>query len=270
MRVVQGAVMAAVLMSSAAAGEASKSWTASGKWEVEFADQQCFAIRNYMAGERKVQVVFEAVPTGEGASLYLIVPAEELNSFKEAPVMIGSHVTEAGSLGEVSIGGPSRAAVFTYIKGEELAALEAGGILGVGREGRLLQTGLSSLGTVRKLLKECTTDLLVHWGYSRAAQDATATGPVPTWKPIQLFAPADYPSGAIRRNASGRVRALVEVGADGLPKTCRVVMSSRDPDLDSKTCSILSKNGRYTPAKDATGRPVSAPLVSTITWVLPS
>lgn len=83
------------------------------------------------------------------------------------------------------------------------------------------------------------------------------------------FSTDDYPPSALARGAEGVVRFQLEIGPDGLVKTCDILSSSGDPALDAVTCSILLGRARYTPARDAAGRPVIGRDVASVTWRLP-
>jgi TonB family protein len=79
----------------------------------------------------------------------------------------------------------------------------------------------------------------------------------------------DYPADAIRAGEQGTVRFTLTVGTDGRVSACTIFQSSGSSSLDSTTCRILTERARFTPATDASGKPVPDQVVSTIRWVLP-
>ena len=82
-----------------------------------------------------------------------------------------------------------------------------------------------------------------------------------------LFSFDDYPAAALRAKEEGTVRAQLTVGTDGRVKACKIVHSSNSDALDSATCSILMRRARFTPARDANGRPVEDIYVTpAINW----
>lgn len=80
---------------------------------------------------------------------------------------------------------------------------------------------------------------------------------------------ADYPAAAIRAEEQGTTRFRLTVGADGKVADCTVTGSSGSSALDSKTCSIMQKRARFTPAQDSAGNKVGDTVSNAIRWVLP-
>lgn len=82
--------------------------------------------------------------------------------------------------------------------------------------------------------------------------------------------PADsYPAAARRAGAEGIVSVRVTVGADGRVADCQVTASSGNADLDSTTCRLAKRNGRFQPAKDASGAAVvSSFTLRNVRWRL--
>lgn len=78
-----------------------------------------------------------------------------------------------------------------------------------------------------------------------------------------------YPSAARRAGAEGRVSVSVDVAANGRVTGCRVAVSSGNDELDAATCRLATRNGRFTPALDAAGRPVPGTLtLRPVRWTL--
>lgn len=83
------------------------------------------------------------------------------------------------------------------------------------------------------------------------------------------FRTADYPAAAMLAGAEGRVAVSVSVGADGAVTGCRVTASSGSAALDDGTCRVMRERARYTPARDAAGRPVADMVAEQVNWALP-
>lgn len=67
----------------------------------------------------------------------------------------------------------------------------------------------------------------------------------------------DYPDAAGDAGAEGTVVVRFTVGTDGRASGCRVTRSSGNADLDATTCRLVEQRFRYTPARDASDRPVA-------------
>lgn len=79
----------------------------------------------------------------------------------------------------------------------------------------------------------------------------------------------DYPSGPLRREEEGVTRFRVTVGADGRVSSCDVTGSSGSSELDSTTCSLITRRGRFNPATDGEGSPVAGAWSSSVRWQIP-
>ncbi len=79
----------------------------------------------------------------------------------------------------------------------------------------------------------------------------------------------DYPSRALREEREGVTRFRVTVGADGKITGCSVTGSSGHADLDEATCSLVSRRGRFNPAKDGEGQPTTDSWSSAVRWQIP-
>ena len=84
-----------------------------------------------------------------------------------------------------------------------------------------------------------------------------------------LFSYEDYPSVALRNDQTGRVSALVIIDKNGRAKECKVIASSSSMALDEATCNIILRRAKIEPGKDARGRPIEAPTIVNVEWLLP-
>lgn len=76
----------------------------------------------------------------------------------------------------------------------------------------------------------------------------------------------DYPIEALRNEEQGAVGFRLDVGADGSVTACTVTSSSGSAALDSRTCEIMMARARFTPARDARGRPTPDQVSARINW----
>jgi periplasmic protein TonB len=78
----------------------------------------------------------------------------------------------------------------------------------------------------------------------------------------------DYPEAAARIGAQGTVTMRFTVGVDGRVTDCVVTRSSGNRDLDETTCRLIRKRFRYTPSRDASGKPYADVVTGEQTWEL--
>lgn len=93
--------------------------------------------------------------------------------------------------------------------------------------------------------------------------------PTPKGNPGSWANSNDYPSGPLRRNEEGVTRFRVSVGADGRVASCDVTGSSGSSELDSTTCSLISRRGRFNPATNGEGEAIAGSWSSSVRWQIP-
>ena len=94
-------------------------------------------------------------------------------------------------------------------------------------------------------------------------------GPEPRGNPSSWANSNDYPSRALREEREGVTRFSVQVDASGRVSSCTVTGSSGHPDLDSTTCSLIQRRGRFRPATNGNGDAVSGSWSSAVRWEIP-
>lgn len=77
---------------------------------------------------------------------------------------------------------------------------------------------------------------------------------------------SDYPHSALRSGAAGTVSVRYTVGTDGRVRGCMVTGSSGNAELDATTCRLIERRFRYSPAKDAEGRPITETVTKQYYW----
>jgi TonB family protein len=77
-------------------------------------------------------------------------------------------------------------------------------------------------------------------------------------RPLQtLVGHDDYPADASSAGERGAVRFELGVDPDGRATECRLRVTSGSASLDGATCRLMRERARFTPARDAAGRPVA-------------
>jgi protein TonB len=96
------------------------------------------------------------------------------------------------------------------------------------------------------------------------SQAAAARGNPSSW-----VSSDDYPPAAQREGRQGSVGLTWQVNEQGRVENCAVTSSSGSPDLDETACRLVTRRGRYTPAKDQSGNPMRVSQSLRFRWVLP-
>ena len=99
------------------------------------------------------------------------------------------------------------------------------------------------------------------------AAQLVASEPV---KFLTWWSSGDMPASAQRAGVSRIVMARVTVGPDGSIKDCSTEGMSGDPVLDAVTCAIITKRGKFDPARLVDGSPAYGVFRRSVTWVVGS
>ena len=108
-----------------------------------------------------------------------------------------------------------------------------------------------------------------------AAAAAAAAAPAGGHKPqrpggslASYFTVGDYPAEARRKREQGTVGFRIAIGPDGRVAACDVTASSGSASLDETTCRLVRQRVRFTPARDAQGRPTGDSKDLEVVWRL--
>jgi TonB family protein len=111
---------------------------------------------------------------------------------------------------------------------------------------------------------------IIYLDNIRAEFPAIAQGSNP--KPfVQLNAPNDglkYPGLARRLGQQGRTVAALAMDANGQPRKCHVIRSSRYGELDQAVCKHLLTNMKYSHEVDDAGNAVASVDIISMVWSL--
>ncbi|MES2442838.1 MAG: energy transducer TonB [Pseudomonadota bacterium] len=79
---------------------------------------------------------------------------------------------------------------------------------------------------------------------------------------------SDYPRAAGEAGVGGTVSVRYVVGTDGRVGDCDVTRSSGNAALDDTTCRLIRERFRFSPSRDARGRPVASVIVENHSWLV--
>lgn len=75
--------------------------------------------------------------------------------------------------------------------------------------------------------------------------------------PLEWVTYADYPQSAMSEHHEGSVKAEYGFDTSGHPYQCKIMVSSRWPELDEATCRGIMKRARIEPFVDSAGQPLA-------------
>lgn len=101
-------------------------------------------------------------------------------------------------------------------------------------------------------------------------QDTTkiVIGPKPLASPLGWVTDEDYPPSAARQKQEGDVGFQLQIDSNGVPAGCSITHSSGFAELDQQACSLLVQRARFSPARDAAGKPLAATYLGRFSWIM--
>ena len=94
--------------------------------------------------------------------------------------------------------------------------------------------------------------------------------PIPQGNPGAWISTDDYPASALRKNAEGISAFRLKIDTKGSVKSCEIVGSSGDVDLDFATCRLVAERAKFNPALDENGNFSEGYYSSRVRWQLPN
>jgi TonB family protein len=241
----------------------------SGKWQVEYAKSSCIVSRQFGEGEQKTLFGLKPAPYSDRIALLVVRPSPKgRGSWGSAKVRLSGgfvpdhtdyqSVTSSG-MRVTTIGVPRT--IFDGLAKGETIVIQAGNWVN-------LELKPTAFDKAKKALEDCESDLLVSWGFDKAAQAAVATPPTGTLQ--GLVEPDDYPERPLQAGIGGSVGFRLRIETDGRVSECSVLDSSGNADLDKQTCSVVKKRARFLPAIGRDGKPMWSFTFGRITWMVAS
>ncbi|WP_425230065.1 energy transducer TonB [Sphingomonas sp.] len=258
------ATIAAAALQIATPSPAVSMLEPNGPWVIEGSEGACILTRSYGPDAAKITVGVQPLFNTPRAEIVVLTrDGSTWSGSGDGSVRFGADLIE-GTFSSYPLDGHRRltrfalpATVLDQIRAASTMTLTARG-LSVAI--RLVRTQAAFAG-----FEGCQRLLFRSW-HVDPAQLAPDRTPM-SINVENVFRPDDYPEDAQRQSIQGRVITVLDIGTDGAVTGCRVV-SAVVPSLDRVTC-LRARHARFTPGKDAAGRPEPSIYVLPVRWVLP-
>ena len=242
----------------------------SSPWVVESKASMCVARRTFGSGEQAAQIEFRPGRFSQGMRLILSTKGLEkagLRGSAELSLDQGRAITIPFSQGRTA-NGNGRILVIDLDK-SELGQVRLASQLRIKAGTYDAMLAPAEFDAAMKSLELCEKDHLVRDGMSPATIDAIDTYAESDGDFLSLFGPDDYPIAAITNFEQGSVGVRYWVTKQGKARDCKVLESSGSARLDTRTCTIISRRGKFLPSRSKTGEPIESIMYSQVDWVLP-
>lgn len=259
------------LASAALADTALEPRTPTGKWNVNFADAQCIAHRDYGAAAGSPKLLLKAPPIGEVMQVAILRDAawsapEQVG----ATVAIDKRLPLKTSLTMFSPKDSKQRIYLLNIPFTEFALIRQAKTFSVQSQGLNETFALSDMEPLMKVIDECVADLKGVFNIPPTGTQPPALRTRARANLAKFFSDDDYPDVAVQKGQSGRVRFALLIQEDGRVADCTIVATSGVPSLDTQACATLKVRARFEPASGHDGKPAKDAVVGAIVWRMSS
>ena len=238
-----------------------------GPWNVEFADSMCLLSRPY-GQDGATRLIFKPGMVGDDLELIVTKATSDIGDIVDGKVVLSINGKPLLADSYFTAYSTKQARVLRIWNKEDAIALSAirGTVKIDTKAAGRHYFAIPGIDQALPVLSRCLDQLRTAYKVSKSDLAAIATKP--DGRIFRYFTTADYPSEALSNDQAGTVGVLFWVETTGRVSTCEVIETSAAPILGKTTCDILIKRARLTPAKDAEGRAIRAPVFSRIRWEL--
>lgn len=237
-------------------------------WEVDFAETQCVASRDF--GSKADPLSIAIRPPLMGGDSYEIFVARAGQGPRHGEELKGSVDFGHGPISAWLLrftSSDKTLAFWTFRLSEaEMAQARSASFVHL-RGGSSLDTSISltSVAAVMTQLEACAEALQRHWNWG--PQSETPIVGQPFGDVRSIFTSDDFPAEAMHYDQEGASQFLLLIDERGKVAGCHVVRTSGVPVFDVMGCSVIQKRATFRPATDAHGRPVRSMVVTpAVTW----
>ena len=240
-------------------------------WVLDYAESQCAAGRDFGDPEKPITLIIRPMPMGDAYELQLIRkklgPAfaeEDKGSVDFGKGPITASVLHFGSIAD-------KLDIFQFrITNEQMEqARTASMVTFRNAHGPDASFSLTSMPALLNRLAACNSDLQRYWNIDQ--KGATKTPQPASGDVRRVFTSDDYPGDALRADKEGTAQFLLLIDTSGNIAACDVLKPSGVPLLDAMGCQVIRKRAKFSPARDAAGKPMRDSVVTPpVAWRISS
>jgi TonB family protein len=265
-------IVSFIALAFASAVEAeSEPHAPTGKWNVNFADAQCIALRDYGTPDSPLRLVLKATPVGDVMQVAVTRQAPRSSAEQvDSTVRIDRRRPLKTDLLMYTPKNSKERVYLLNMPAAEFASVRQAKTLSIRSEGLNETFALSQMEPLLKIVDECVADLRRVWNVGAGGAEPVGLQSRAKANLAALFSDKDYPSVAVKNGQGGKVRFALLIGEDGRVADCTIVETSGVPSLDSQACALLKTRAKFEPARGEDGKPAKDAVVGAIVWRMPS
>jgi TonB family protein len=241
--------------------------TPTGKWVVDYRDDQCLASRTFGTTDHPISLGVRPAINGE---TYLLIVARkhagpQPSAERKGAVDFGNGPIKSWLLEYQSK--PAGMDLFQFrISAREMDQAKTALHLKLSPGNSPdIDVTLGMMPSLIKVLEDCTDNLRSYWNVNGEKEGKIST---PAKGDVRkVFNSDDYPQEAMDRDQRGSSQLILLIDEGGKVAGCDVLSPSGIPALDIMGCQVIRERAKFSPALDGGGKPVRSTVVTPpIVW----
>ena len=239
------------------------------KWVINFADDQCLAMRAFGTEKEPLHFALKSSPTSDVVQISLMRDGGKGVAMQES----GSLTFDSGNkikVKQLRFSADKKVIRRINLDGADAKTLGRSNRLGWSVLGHVYDLALGPMAPVIKVMGQCREDLRKYWNIDpdkRAALKEEARSLTPL---ASAFSSDDYPSQAISNDETGDTGVVLLIDDKGKLADCMVVETSNVATLDAMACFVIQERVKFTPAIGSDGKPARSAFSQRIRWKMPN
>ncbi len=262
------AVLASVALATQPTGTAALQPTS--KWNVDFGDAHCIAMRNYRTEAAPLMLAFKPSPVGDVMQVSVVRPGGKTGADQyPGTLTIGAGApVQISVLGYHAASGKNRVASVN-LRMEQFAPLRTASAVRLRSAQEIDATfALTNMAPVTHALDRCVTGLRERWNLGEPHAGSVRDLPHPIVALGSQFTSDDYPHVALIKDAGGSVAMTMLIDERGKVASCMVTATSGYASLDAQSCSIMVLRAKFAPAVGKDGKPIKSGITQVVKWMV--
>ena len=242
-----------------------------GEWKLEPSDARCVAVRQYGTPDKPIMLALKASPLDEGGLQIAVIRDGFLRGPSQAVarVVIDRQEFDTHALGYPLAGLTKKLATLFNLSPEASSAMRKASDFSVNVKGSVKDGFALAPGTkIWAEMDACVERLQSTWNIGKHSAATIVQAPRALESLQNLFSPEDYPSDAYAARWSGTTHFLLLIDERGAVRDCTLIATSGMAVIDSRSCGIVTRKGKFAPAISTDGKPVKGSWSQRITWRL--
>lgn len=237
-----------------------------GKWVVNFADNQCLATRDYGPPGKPLYLVLKPSPKGQVMKVSIVRKGAGREAI-QVPATIRFDNDQPIESNVLAFASPKNGVrmISVNLADQHFAPMRRAKVVSIRAAGELDESfALEQIAPLMKEIDRCVVGLQEYWNIGEANNGRFKERARANL--ASYFSGYDYPGAALNRGETGIVAFTLLIDEKGKVADCTLVETSGVASLDAQTCAILITRAQFKPAVGTNGKPAKDSVIGRVRW----